>query len=185
MIAGPGAVGGRAGGFVVPLVVVGNLKPRVECDDIPDIQLHALGLEAFDDTVQLVAILRLDVRPEDGFGGLAEEAPIPFLFVHYLGGDRAESVVDFGGQQVPVLEAYFGRPAFQVDLNPAIALAGAEGFFEAGIGLRFAGNQREPQHQEQTGGNNGCASRLAIINESRMDETTQARKLTAHVKAAG
>ena len=57
--------------------------------------------------------------------------------------------LDFGGQQVAVLEADFGGRAFQVHLNPAIALGGAGGFLQARIGLRLAGNQREPQHQEQ------------------------------------
>ena len=49
--------------------------------------LTPLRLQPVDDAVQLVAILLLDVRPEDLFGGLAEEGPVLLLVVHHLGGD--------------------------------------------------------------------------------------------------
>jgi hypothetical protein len=44
-----------------------------------------------------------------------------------------------------MLESDLGGLAFQVHLDPSIALAGAPSFPEARVGPRFARNQREPQ----------------------------------------
>src|ERR1035441_9374330 len=121
--AGPGAR--LAQTLVVPLVVVGQFQPGVERHHIPNVQLHALRLETFDDAVQFLAVLLLDARPQDLFRGLAEERPILSLFVDHLRRDRLEGVFDFGGQQRAVLESDLAGRALQVHLDPSIALAGA------------------------------------------------------------
>ena len=105
--------------------------------------------------------------------------------MHHLRGDRLEGVLDFGRQQVAVLESDLGRLALQVHLDPAVALARARGLLQARIGLRLARNQREPQGQQQNCGKKRPYVASRYYSEGSMDDTTQLRKLTAHVKAAG
>src|ERR1039458_5815442 len=159
--AGPGAR--LAQTLVVPLVVVGQFQPGVERHHIPNVQLHALRLETFDDAVQFLAVLLLDARPQDLFRSLAEERPILSLFVDHLRRDRLEGVFDFGRQQRAVLESDLAGRALQVHLDPSIALAGAPGFAQARVGLRFARNQREPQGKQQNSGKNCGTSHPVII----------------------
>ena len=108
-----------------------------------------MRLQSFDYAGQFLAVLRLDVRPEDLLRGLAEEGPVLLLVVRQLGGDLFVVVLNLGGQQVAVLEADLGGRAFQVDLDPAVALGRAGGFLQPRVGLRFAGNQRKRQPQQK------------------------------------
>ena len=97
--------------------------------------------------------------------GLAEELPILLLLVGHLGRDRFEVVLDFGGQQVAVLEADLGGRAFQVDLDPAVAFGRARTPSSGADRVcGFARDQRDCQGQQQhDGGKKGGASHPAII----------------------
>jgi hypothetical protein len=84
-----------------------------------------------------------------------------------------------------MLIADLGRRSFEMDLNPSRPLRGARGFLQTRIHGRVARNQRQRRGQNQhEGQGKGGASHLAII-VGAMEDTTQLRKLTAHVKAAG
>jgi hypothetical protein len=61
--------------------------------------------------------------------------------VRELGRNHPQVVFDFGRQQKPVLEADFVGRAFQVNLDPAIALRHARGLAQARIGAGLAGER--------------------------------------------
>ena len=54
-------------------------------------------------------------------------------------GDVLERVLDFGRQQVAVLEADVGGRPLQMNLDPAVALRRARSLLQARIGVRVAG----------------------------------------------
>ena len=58
---------------------------------------------------------------------------------------------------------------------------------QVGIALRLTGNQRNGQTQKKNDNHNGGSTHPVIIvgTHPEMADTTQLRKLTAHVKAAG
>src|SRR5215471_13627551 len=120
MIARPGAIAVRAGALVVPLVVIRNLQPRVERDHVPNVELHAARFESVGNSIDLVAVLLLYMRPEDLFRCLSEKCPVMLLFVDHLGAYGLECVGNFVGQQVPVLESDLTGFSLQVNLDPTV-----------------------------------------------------------------
>ena len=163
--------------FRVPLIEVRHLQPGVERDDIPHVQLHAVGHRAIGDALEFGAVLGLDMRPEHVLGFLAEELPVLLFVVGHLDGDGLQGIVDLGSQQVAVLISDVGGAALQVYRDPAVLRGAAGGVFQAGIGLRLAGSQGEGQTHDKDGKDSGGSTHPVII--------VKMHKLTAHVKAAG
>ena len=59
-----------------PLEVIGGeLEPGVHGGDVPNVQRDAARADSLGDALQLLAVLGLDVGPEGGPGGVAEERP--------------------------------------------------------------------------------------------------------------
>jgi hypothetical protein len=86
-----------------------------------------------------------------------------------------------------VLEADLRGRALQVNLDPAIALRDPRSLAQTRIGAGVAGRERQRQSQQQGGKKEGaihCRYYSEGANDA-MEDTTQLRKLTAHVKAAG
>ena len=66
-----------------------------------------MRLHALDDPGEFLAILRLDLRPQDILRSFAEEGPVLLLIVGQLGLDFDVIVLDLGRQEVAVLKSDF------------------------------------------------------------------------------
>src|SRR6266536_3203713 len=77
-----------------------------------------MSLQAFDDSLQLHLVFRLNSRPEHLARCLAEELPIALRVVGVLQLDILESVFDFRSQQIAVLEADVPGRTFEVKVDP-------------------------------------------------------------------
>ena len=110
---------------------------------------------------------------------VAEELPVLFLVVGEFVLDLAVCIQNLGGKQVPMLIAHRGGSAFQVNEDPAVLFGPAKGILKTRIGLRLARSQGQGQRKQQEEDRKSSTTHLAIIR------TLNAKKLTAHVKAAG
>ena len=134
--------------IVVAAAAVGaSLVLARQNPDSEKVSPYECGFEPFDDAGEFVAILLLDMRPEDLLLRLAEEVPILLFFVRELGGDGFEVVLDFGRQQVSMLETDLAGRTFQVHLHPAVMLAGARGYDLQARAIE--GIYRSPRHASE------------------------------------
>ena len=108
------------------------------------------AFDSFRDAVQLGAVFLLHARPENVARRVAVKSPLPLFVVRELSGNHLDRVFDFGGQQIPVLEADFGGRALQMNLDPAIALRGARSLRQARIGFGIAGEQCKRHSQQKS-----------------------------------
>src|SRR6266404_8359025 len=104
---------------------------------------------AVSDALELLAILRLDVRPEQLLRLMPEESPALVVVVCQLELRDFETLLDLRCQQVPMLESHVRGRAFQMHERPAALIRAAVGILQTRIGLRLARNQREGQQQQK------------------------------------
>ena len=113
--------------FIVLLDVIAPLHSAIQCDHVPQVQLHAVRVCAIGDALHFFPVLRFDLRPHHVLGCVTEELPILSILVGLFEGDDFQRIFDLRREQVAVLEADFGRGAFEVYKCPTVILRPAEG----------------------------------------------------------
>src|SRR5271165_484888 len=81
-----------------------------------------MGLQAVSDSLQLLLIFQINVRPQNILCSLTIEVPVALGAIHVLELNGLESVFDLGCEQVSVLIADIGRRSFEMDVHPTVAL---------------------------------------------------------------
>jgi hypothetical protein len=125
-------------------VVVGDFFEGVEGDNVIDVHVHALVVEAVGDALQFLPVLLVDVGPENVLGGIAEEVPVALGAGGVVPADGFEGVLDFRREERAVLVTDVAGRAFQVNVDP-FAFLEAPGVLEhvGVLGLGRAGAYEE------------------------------------------
>jgi len=92
----------------------------IHCHDIPNVQLHALGVHSIDNSLHLLAIFLLHVRPQNIFRRLPKKIPILPIVVRQLEHIYLIKVLNFGCEQISVLIPDLRCCSLQVHEGPAI-----------------------------------------------------------------
>ena len=112
-------------------VVLGQLDASVKRNNVPDVELHASGLRATSDALELLLVFGIDVRPEHSAARLSKKLPIALGVVGVFEFDDGERIGNFIGQELSVLIADLCWRSFEMDIGPATPL-------EAVTGLRLS-----------------------------------------------
>src|ERR1700678_2270057 len=118
-------------------VIARNFKRRVQRNDIVQINFHSASVHAIHNSLQLVTIFLLNLRPQNISRSVTEETPIALRSVRGVEFVRIQRVVDVMRQPVAVLKSNLRRRAFGVNVNPAAAIEAIR-FCEASV-LRLRG----------------------------------------------
>ena len=113
--------------FIVLLDVIAPLHGAIQSNYVPQIQLHAVCICTIGDALHFFPVLGLDVRPHHVLGCITEELPILRILVRLFEGGDFQRIFDLRREQVAVLEADFGRGAFEVHKYPTVVVGPAEG----------------------------------------------------------
>src|ERR1700688_2715064 len=100
--------------------VITPLHGGIECDHIPNVHVNAMRGCPVGDALHLFAILGFDMRPEHGLACFPQKIPVLAGVVSELELVYVFEILNFGSEQVAVLETYFSRSAFQVHDCPPI-----------------------------------------------------------------
>src|SRR5208283_2132774 len=118
---------------VVPIGVIGHqLLVGVQRHGVVQIQSNALRSGALRDTLDLLAILGLDLGPQQLLGGLVEKTPVLIGAVGHQNLDGLQQAVDLMRQCGAVLEADLSGGSGQADDDPAALFSAAIGGGEHG-----------------------------------------------------
>ena len=80
-----------------------------------------MSVQAINNALQFLLILRIDVLPQHVLCGVAIEIPIAFGGMRIHRANGVKSIFDLGRQQVTVLISDLGRRAFEMNVHPMIA----------------------------------------------------------------
>ena len=118
--------------LIVFLVVIAPLGFGVHTYHVPHVDLDTVSGGSVRDSLQLLAIFLLNMRPHHVLGGIAEERPVFLVVVLGFEDDDLEHVIDFWRQQVPVLKSDLMGRALQMHVGPAIFYGEAESALQFG-----------------------------------------------------
>ncbi len=130
-------------------IIARYLHHGVHGDDVPQIQIHPARLEAVRDALHLFTVFLFDARPENLFGGLANEAVGLAAIVSHAETDALVRLPDFGRQKISVLKSDGGRAALQVHENPAIVWRPSQRLRETRVGIRRTPQKHKTAERHQ------------------------------------
>ena len=128
-------------------VIIWQLLEPIEGHDVVHIQLRTGACpQPFDDPLQFLLILRINLRPQHFVRGFAEEFPVALRGMHHPRAHRREAIFDFRRQQVPVLISNGARITLQMHVNPASFFEPPRGFQSRIVRRRMLSGRRDRRH---------------------------------------
>src|SRR5579864_5823556 len=103
-------------------VIVCQLLKSVERDNIINIELHTLSLQALNNTLQFLPVLAVNMRPKHLVCSFAKELPITLRAVCILEPKSLKSILNFRGEKISMLEANVERRTLQMNVDPTVLL---------------------------------------------------------------
>ena len=118
-------------------IVIGQLFERVQSHNIPAVGGLSPCLHAGHDRIELLLILRIDLRPEHLLGSLPIEIPVALRRIFKIRLAYLEQIGDFVGELISMLITNLLGLAFEMDEDPTVLFLTAAPQQQAGVADGF------------------------------------------------